>query len=71
MRKSAKKQQSQLQKIQRTVTSKKVTQDNGKTNKFWKESRWFCRQCLRTFCYVLRSDLRKWLFGKLHLCPSI
>jgi len=29
MRKSAKKQQSQIQMIQRTVTSRNVTQDNG------------------------------------------
>ena len=43
MRKSAKKQQSQ---IQRTVTSRNVTQDNGNMNNFWKGSRWFCRQCV-------------------------
>ena len=60
----------QVQTIQRTVTSRNVTQDNGKNN-FWKGSRWFFRQCLRTFCYFLRPESRKWLFGKLHLCPSI
>jgi len=46
MRKSAKKQQSQIQTIQRTVTSRNVTQDNGNINNFWKGSRWFYRQCL-------------------------
>jgi len=34
MRKSAKKQQSQIQTIQRAVTSRNVTQDNGNTNNF-------------------------------------
>jgi len=71
MRKSAKKQQSQLQTLQRTVTSRNVTQDNGNINKFWDGSRWFCRQCLSIFCYFLLPESRKWLFGKLHLCPSI
>jgi len=70
MKKSAEKQQSQAQTIQRTVTGRNVTQDNGNINKFWKSSRWFWRQCLRTL-YFLRSESRKWLFGKLHLCPSI
>jgi len=46
MRKSAKKQQSQIQTIQRTVTSRNVTQDNGNINNFWKGNRCFCRQCL-------------------------
>jgi len=46
MRKSAKKQQSQIQTIQRTVASRNVTQDNGNINNFWKGNRWFCRQCL-------------------------
>jgi len=41
MRKSAKKQQSQVQTIQITVTSRNVTQDNGNINKFWKGGRWF------------------------------
>jgi len=71
MKKSAEKQQSQVQTIQRTVTGRNVTQDNGNINKFWKSSRSFWRQCLRTLCYFLRSESRKWLFGKLHLCPSI
>jgi len=35
MRKSAKKQQSQVQTIQRTVTSKNVAQGDGNTNNFW------------------------------------
>jgi len=71
MRKSAKKQQSQIQAIQRTVTSSDVTQDNGNINNFQKGNPWFCRQCPRTFCYFLRPESRKWLFGKLHLCQSI
>ena len=58
------KQQSQVQTIQRIVTSRKVTQNNGNINNFWKGSRWFCRQCLRTFCYFLWPESRKWLFGK-------
>jgi len=53
MRKSVKKQQSQVQTIQRTVTSEKATQGNNYINNFWKGSRWFCRQCLRTFLYFL------------------
>jgi len=40
-------------------------------NNFWTGSRWFYRQCLTTFCYFLQPESRKWLFGKLHLCPSI
>jgi len=71
MRKSAKKQQSQIQMIQRTVANRNVTQDNGNINNFWKGSRWFCRQRLRTFCYFLRPKSRKWLFRKIHLCQSI
>jgi len=71
MRKSAKKQQSQVQTIQRIVSSRNVTQDSGNINNFWKGSRCFFRQRLRTFCYFLRPDSRKWLFGKLRLCPSI
>jgi len=71
MKKSAKKQQVQVQMIQRIIASRNVTQDNGNTNNFWKGSRWFCRQCLRTVCYFLQPESRKWLFGKLHLCPSI
>jgi len=71
MRKSAQKQQSQIQTIQRTVTSRNVTQDNGNINNFWKGNRWFCHQCLRIFCYFLGPESRKWLFGKLHLCQSI
>jgi len=42
-----------------------------RTNNFWKNSRWFCFQCLRTFCYFSRQKQKKWLFGKLHSCPSI
>jgi len=65
------KQQSQVQAIQRTVTSRNVAQDNCNINNFWKGSRRFCRQCRMTFCYFLQPESRKWLFGKLHLCPSI
>jgi len=57
MRKSAKKQQSQIQTIQRTATSRNVTQDNGNINNFWKSNRWFCRQCLRPF--VISYDQKK------------
>jgi len=71
MRKSAKKQQSQVQTIKQTVTGIKESQDNGNINNFWKGGGWFYRQCLRTFCHFLRPESRKWLFGKLHLCPSI
>jgi len=71
MRKSGKKQQSQVQTIQRTVTGRITTHDNDNTNNFWKGSRWFCRQYLMTVCYFLRPESIKWLFGKLHLCPSI
>jgi len=71
MRKSAKKQQSQVQTIQRTVASRNVTHHNANINKFWECSRWFCRQHLRTFCYFLWPESRIWLFGKLHLCASI
>jgi len=67
MRKLAKKQQSQAQTIQRTATSTNVIQDNGNINYFLKDSRWFCRQCLRTFRYFLRPESRIWQFGKLHL----
>jgi len=56
MRKFAKKQQSQVQKIQWTVPSRNATQDNGNINNFWKGSRWFCLQCLRTFCCFLRQN---------------
>jgi len=69
IRKSAKKQQSQIQTIQRTIIIRNVTQDNGKINNFQKGSRWFCRQCLRSFCCFLRPESRKGLFVKLHLCP--
>jgi len=62
MRKSAKKKQSQVQTIQRTVSSRNVTQDNDIMKKFWKGSRWFRRQCLRYFRYFLRTESRKWLF---------
>jgi len=44
---------------------------NSNINNFWKGSHWFCRQCLRTFCYFLWSESRKWLLGKLYLCQSI
>ena len=71
MRKSAKKQQSQVQTIRRTVSSRNVTQDSGNIINIWKGCRWFYRQCRRTFCYFLRPDFKKFLFGKLHLCPSI
>jgi len=70
MRKSAKKQ-SQMQTIKRTVTGTKESEENGNINNFWKGSRWFYRQRLRTFCHFLRPESRKWLFGKLHLCPNI
>jgi len=46
MRKSAKKQQSQ---VQRTVSIENVAHDNSDINNFWKGSRWFYRQCRRTF----------------------
>jgi len=42
-RKSANKQQSQVQTIQRTVASRNATQVNGNINKFWKGSHWFYR----------------------------
>jgi len=73
MRKSAKKQQSQIQTIQRTVTSRNVTQDNGNINNFWKGNRCFCRQCLRNEDLVLflTTRIKKCLFGKLNLCQSI
>jgi len=71
MRRSAKKQQSQIQTFQRIVRSRNVTQDSGNIKNFSKSSRWFFRQCLKTFCYFLGPESRKLLFGKLHLCPSI
>jgi len=71
MRKSAKKQQSQVQTIKRTFTSRKESQDNSNINNYWKGSHWIYCQCLRTFFYFLRPESRKWLFGKLHLCLSI
>jgi len=40
MGKSTKKQRSQDQTIQRTVTSRNVTQDNGNIKNLWKGSRW-------------------------------
>jgi len=40
MRKSAQKQQWQVQAIKRTVTGIKESQDNGHINNFWKGSRW-------------------------------
>jgi len=46
MRKSLKKQQSQVQMIQKTVTSRNVTQDNDNINNFCKGSCWFCHQWL-------------------------
>jgi len=49
IKKSAKQQQSQVQTIQRTVTSENVAQGIGNINNFWKGSRWFCLQCPRTF----------------------
>jgi len=67
MRKSVKKQQSQIQMIQSIVTSRKV-KDDGNTNKSWKGSCWFCWV---TFCLFLQVESRKRLFGKLHLCLSI
>jgi len=70
MRKSAKKQ-SQVQTIKRTVTGIKESQDNDNINNFWKGSRWFYSQGLRTFCHFLRPESRKWLFRKVHLCPSV
>jgi len=54
--KAAKKQQSQVQRIQRTVASENITQDNDNTNKLWKGSRWLCRQYLTTFCYFLLPE---------------
>jgi len=49
MRKSAKKQQPQVQTIKRRVTSRNESQDKGNINKFWKGSGGFFRQCLRPF----------------------
>jgi len=69
MRKSAKNNNHMVQTIQRRVTSRNATHDNGNINNFWKGSRWFCREYLKTFCYFLQPELRKWLFGKLRLCP--
>jgi len=66
MKKSAKKQQSHVPTIQRTITSKKRN-----INNLWKGSRWFIRQCLRSFYYFLRPERRKCLFRVLHLCRSI
>jgi len=54
MRKSAKRQKSQVQMIKRTVTSRNESQDNDNVNNFWKGSRWFYNQWLSTFCYFLR-----------------
>jgi len=56
MSKSVKKQQSKIQTIQRTVTSRNETQDIGNINNFWKGIRWFCRQWLRTFCHFLQPE---------------
>jgi len=52
MRKSVKKQQSQVQTIQRIVTCRNITQDNGNVKDFWKGSRWFCCHCLKTFYFL-------------------
>jgi len=52
-----------VQTIQRRVTSRNATHDNGNINNFWKDSRWFCREYRKTFCYFLRPEIRKWLFG--------
>jgi len=71
MSRSAKKQQLQVQTIQRIVTSRNVIQDNGNISNFWNNSPWFCLQCLKTFCYFSQPKSRKWMFGKLHLRPSI
>jgi len=57
--------------IQQTVTSRNVTEVNVSINKFWKGSHWFCRECLRTFCYLLWPESRIHLFGKLDLCSSV
>jgi len=56
MRKSTKKQQSQVQTIQRTVTSRNATQDNGNINNFCEGNRWFYLQYLRTFCYFSQQN---------------
>ena len=56
IRKSTKKQQSQVQTIQVTVITRNVTQDNGNINNFWKDSRLFFHQFLITFCYFLRPN---------------
>jgi len=78
MTKSAKKQQSQVQTIQRRVPSRNVTQDNGNINKFWKGSRWFRCYCDTInstvipdlFKLILTTEIKGTAFGKLHLCPS-
>ena len=56
---SEKKKQSQVQTIQRTVSSRNVTQDNDIMKKFWKGSRWFRRHCLRTFLLFLTNRIKK------------
>jgi len=55
MRKSAKNNNHRFKRF-REITSKNVTQDNGNINNFWRGCRWFCLQCLRTFCYFLRQN---------------
>jgi len=56
MRKSTKKQRSQVKTIQRTVPNRNATQDYGNINDFCQGSRWLCCQCLSTFCYFLRQN---------------
>jgi len=70
MRTWVKKQQSQAQTVQRTVTSRNITLDNSNINKFWKGRCWFAVNAGDLF-YFLGPDSRKRLFGKLHLYLSI
>ena len=62
--KFSEKQHSQIQTIQRTLTSKNVAQGNGNLNNFWKGSCCFCRQCLRTF-FISYDQNIKMAFWKM------
>jgi len=68
MKISAKKLQSQ---VHRTVTSRKVTQDNGNINNFRKGSHRFCRQCVRILLFltteISKTTIWKTTFVSGHL----
>jgi len=68
---SEKNNNQRFRRFKEQFTNRNVTQDSGNIDYFWKGSRWFLSQSLRTFCYFIRTESRKCLFGKLHLCPSI